>query len=90
MQIKCGNDKRYRLNKVFVEYLRAPEYLSIDQELLDNISDESQVIEYPDYVIYEIINQLVALIQENEMNPRLQSYIPVNKTVDVSATIPQK
>lgn len=90
MQIKCGNDKRYRLNKVFVEYLRAPEYLSIDQELLDNISDESQVIEYPDYVIYEIINQLVALIQENEMNPRLQSYIPVNKTVDVSATMPQK
>lgn len=90
MQIKCGNDKRYRLNKVFVEYLRAPEYLSIDQELLDNISDESQVIEYPDYVIYEIINQLVALIQENEGNPRLQSYIPVNKTVDVSATIPQK
>lgn len=90
MQIKCGdevwNDNsvkqyRYKLNAVYIDYLRAPEYLSIDSDILDDIADNSAVIEFPDYVVYEIINEIVKLVMENGQNPRIQTNPPVNQTV---------
>lgn len=78
MQIKCGDNPRYTLRAVYVDYLRAPQYLSIDQELLDKIEDETQIIEFPDYVIYEIINKIVLLCMENQNNPRIQTNVQVN------------
>lgn len=82
MQIKCGNDLRnYTLKGVYIDYLRAPQYLSIDQDILDNVTDTSQIIEFPDYVVYEIINQIVKLIMENGSNPRIQTNPAVSKTI---------
>lgn len=81
MQIKCGSNSRYELEAVYIDYLRAPEYLSIDRDILDTIEDESQVIEFPDYVVYEIINEIVKLVMENGQNPRIQTNPPVNQTV---------
>lgn len=81
MQIKCGNDSRYKLKAVYVDYLRAPEYLTLDQDILDDIADNSQVIEFPDYVVYEIINEIVKLTMENGQNPRIQTNPQVNQTV---------
>lgn len=84
MQIKCGNDLRYDLRCIYVDYLRAPEYLSLDQDILDKVTDNSQVVEFPDYVIYEIINQIVALVMENTQNPRVQTF------PQISMSVPQK
>lgn len=81
MQIKCGNDIKYRLKSVYIDYLRAPEYLTLDQDILDDVVDNSQVIEFPDYVVYEIINEVVKLVMENGQNPRIQTNPPVNQTV---------
>ena len=82
MQIKCGNDrKNFELEGVYIDYLRAPQYLSIDQDMLDSVTDNSQIIEFPDYVIYEIINQIVKLILENGSNPRIQTNPVVSKTI---------
>ena len=81
MQIKCGDDSRYTLKAVYVDYLRAPEYLTLDQDLLDDVADKSQVIEFPDYVVYEIINEIVKLTMENGQNPRIQTNPQVNQTV---------
>lgn len=81
MQIKCGNNPRYELVAVYIDYLRAPEYLSLDRDILDDIADNSQVIEFPDYVVYEIINEIVKLVMENGQNPRIQTNPPVNQTV---------
>lgn len=82
MQIKCGNDrKNFELEGVYIDYLKAPQYLSLDQDILDDVTDNSQIIEFPDYVIYEIINQIVKLILENGSNPRIQTNPAVSKTI---------
>ena len=80
MQIKCGSENRYRLHAVYVDYLRAPKYIAFTQEQLDDPVDTTQIVEFPDYVVYEIINTLVAIVMENTTNPRVQSFIPLNNS----------
>lgn len=81
MQIKCGNDSRYKLLAVYVDYLRAPIYYALSQDQLDDVVDSTQVIEFPDYVTYEIINRIVILIMENAKDQRVQTYKPVNTSI---------
>lgn len=81
MQIKCGDDPRYKLKAVYVDYLRAPIYYALDQDQLDAIVDTTQVIEFPDYVTYEVINRIVRLILENGKDPRMQTHTPVNTSI---------
>lgn len=84
MQIKCGKEDKYKLHAVYIDYLRTPQYLSFTQDQLDDITDTTQVVEFPDYVIYEIINTMVANVLENHNDPRIQTHPVVN------STIPQK
>lgn len=56
-------------------------YVSITQDELVSIEDNSQVLEFPDYVCYEIINIFIKLFLENIGDPRLQTVIPVNQTI---------
>lgn len=81
MQIKCGKDPNYTLHSVFIDYLCAPQYLTLDPTQLDTVTDTSQIIEFPDYVVYEIINDIVKLILENQSNPRIQTHTAVNTTI---------
>ena len=69
------------MDAVYVDYLRAPQYLSIEQEQLDDIVDNTQVIEFPDYVIYEIINEIVNIVMENGSNPRVQTHAAVSQSI---------
>ena len=78
MQIKCGSAK---LDAVYVDYLRAPQYLSSEQGQLDDMVDNTQVIEFPDYVIYEIINEIVNIVMENGSNPRVQTHAAVSQSI---------
>lgn len=81
MQIKYGDDQKWVLKEVRVDYLRAPYYYTLTQDQLDEIADKSMIIEFPDYVIYEIINTLVKLVLENGSNPRIQTHMGVNQTI---------
>lgn len=81
MEIRCGNSTTYTLNKVIVDYLKVPQYLKLTQEEIDNIDDSSQILEWPDYMCYEILNELVALMLENASDPRLQTNIPINQSI---------
>lgn len=45
---------------------------------MDLTEDTSQIMEFPDYVCQEIINELVHIVMENGSNPRLQTHIPVS------------
>lgn len=89
MQIKCGNDvsndpsAKYRLNAVYFDYLRSPEYLMIDQDDLDKVGDDTKVLEFPDYVVYEIINQIVLLVMENAKDQRASTHPQVNTSIQV-------
>jgi len=78
VQIKSGKDKP---SAVYVDYLRAPKYIDLTIEDLDNIDDHTPQLEFPDYVTYEIINELVTLILENNKDPRVQTQPAVSQSV---------
>lgn len=58
-------------------------YVSMDQDDLIKEEDKTQVLEFPDYVCYEIINIYVRLLLENAGDPRLQTNIPINQTIAI-------
>lgn len=82
MEIRYGNDNSiFTLNKVYIDYLRSPQYVKLTQTQIDEVSDTSQLLEFPDYVCQEILNELVKLLMENTSDPRLQTHIPVNQSI---------
>jgi hypothetical protein len=58
-------------------------YVSMEQADLIAADDETQVLEFPDYVCYEIINIYVRLLLENASDPRLQTNVPINQTIAI-------
>lgn len=62
-------------------------YIELTEEQLDTIEDTSQIIEFPDYVCYEIINEFVKLLLENSSDPRLQTHLPVNQTIMTAGSV---
>lgn len=81
MEIRCGNDSLFELKKVIVDYLKTPQYVQLTREQLDHTTDISQIMEFPDYVCQEIINEVVRLVMENASDPRLQTFIPITNTI---------
>lgn len=87
MELRYGKVHNiFEIESVLIDYLKTPEQIRLTQEQIDSDDDTSQVLEFPDYVCYEIINELVKLIMENASDPRLQSNIPINQTI---AGLPQ-
>lgn len=83
MEIRYGKDNsKFQLNKVYVDYLKNPKYVHLTQDQLDNVEDTSDILEFPDYVISEIINGLLIMILENGSNPRLQTVIPISQSIN--------
>ena len=78
IQIKSGKDKPFA---VYVDYLRAPKYIDLTIEDLDDIADNTPQLEFADYVTYEIINELVTLILENNKDPRVQTQVGVAQSI---------
>lgn len=86
IEIRYGSDKTIATPQyIMVDYLKVPQQISLTQAELNDIEDNSQRLEFPDYVIYEIINRLVMLLLENTGNPRVQIQAGVNQTVPTSA-----
>lgn len=79
MEIRYGqDDSLFKLVGVYVDYLKTPQTICLTQEQMDYTEDTSQIMEFPDYVCQEIINELTMLLMENEGNPRTQSNMAVN------------
>lgn len=85
MEIRCGKNSNISLDKVHIDYLKTPQYIRLTQEEFDSTADNSQILEFPDYACYEIINGLVKLLLENAGDPRLQTNIPINQTIATPA-----
>lgn len=82
LELRFGDDKFYKPTSIYIEYIKAPMYIRLTQEQIDNLlGDDSQIMEFPDYVCYEIINILTRLIMENASDPRLQTNSPINNTI---------
>ena len=82
MEIRCGKSNDiFTLEEVYVDYIKAPQHIRLTQEQLDLEEDTSQMMEFPDYVCQEIINELVKLVMENSGDPRLQTNLAVNQSI---------
>lgn len=81
IEFKFGDNSLYKLKSVYVDYLKSPIYIKLTQAQIISDTDTSQVLEFQDYVCYEIINIFVRLYMENIIDPRLQTTIPINATI---------
>lgn len=80
-----------------IEYLRTPQKLELTQTHLDldeddesiplfgvsttRVGTEEVILELPDYVQYEIINEIVKLAMENASDPRVQTHVGINQSI---------
>lgn len=82
VEIRTGKDDSiFELKSIYIDYIKAPQYIRLTQEQIDLTEDTSQMMEFPDYVCQEIINELTHLIMENSSDPRLQSHMPVTMSI---------
>ena len=71
-EIRYGKDDTlFQLAEVQVDYVKVPQHIRLTQEQIDLTEDTSQIMEFPDYVNQEIINELVHLVMERVNDPRL-------------------
>ena len=82
LEVRYGKDNSvFSLEKIYVDYLKAPQFIRLTQEQVDEVMDNSQILEFPDYVNQEIVNELIKLLMENASDPRLQTNIPINQSI---------
>ena len=81
-EIRYGKDNSvFELQAVAVDYIKAPQTIRLTQEQIDLTEDTSQIMEFPDYVCQEIINELTMLVMENNADPRLQTNTVVTQSI---------
>ena len=80
-EIRCGNDPNYILKKVIIEYIKTPQTLKLTQEQIDLIKDTSQIIEFPDYVCNEILNELVFIVMGKAADQRLSIHSQITQSI---------
>lgn len=91
LEIRFGKDDTlFKPSKAYVDYLKGPQYIRLTQAQIDMTIDTSQVLEFPDYVCFEIVNIFTKLIMENSSDPRLQTNIPINQTIPNGGGQPQQ
>ena len=82
LELRFGKDDTVFIPKrLYIDYVKAPMYIRLTQEQIDATLDYSQVLEFPDYVCFEIVNIFTRLLMENASDPRLQTNMPLNNTI---------
>lgn len=81
-EIRYGkDDSLFQLVEVQIDYVKSPQFIRLTQEQIDLTEDTSQIMEFPDYVNQEIINELVHLVMEHSNDPRLVNNIQMTNTI---------
>lgn len=81
-EIRYGKDNSvFVLEKIFIDYIKAPQTIRLTREQVDLTEDTSQIMEFPDYVCQEIINELVILLMQRDADPRLQTQSIVTQSI---------
>ena len=82
MEIRYGKDDSvFQLKEVQIDYVKSPQFIRLTQEQIDLTEDTSQIMEFPDYVNQEIINELVHLVMERVNDPRLGNNIQITQSI---------
>lgn len=86
LEIRYGQDSSvFELIGISIDYIKAPQFIRLTQEQLDLNEDTSQVIEFPDYICQEIINELTKIVMENASDPRLQTNPAISQSIAAPA-----
>ena len=81
-EIRYGkDDSLFQLAEVQIDYVKVPQHIRLTQEQIDLTEDTSQIMEFPDYVNQEIINELVHLVMERTNDPRLANNIQMSQSI---------
>ena len=82
LEIRYGTDDSvFTLEKVYIDYIKTPQHIRLTQYEVDRTEDISQMLEFPDYVCQEILNELVHLVMENISDQRLQTHPVVSQSI---------
>lgn len=82
LELRYGDDdKIFEPSLVYVDYIKAPKFVRLTHDQVDEVADNSQVLEFPDYVCQEIVNELVMLLLENASDQRIQTHPPINQSI---------
>ena len=83
VEIRCGRDTSniFSLSAVQIDYVKAPQFIRLTQEQLDSDEDISQVMEFPDYVNQEIVNELVNLVMRKINDPSLATHLQITQSI---------
>lgn len=75
-EIRYGNDDNtFELVAVIADYIKTPQLIRLTQDQVNITQDTSQIMEFPDYVCQEIINELVTIIMAQVADPRMQYHV---------------
>lgn len=81
-EIRYGKDDTvFQLAEVQIDYIKVPQHIRLTQEQIDLTEDTSQIMEFPDYVNQEIINELVHLVMERTSDPRLNTNMQITQSI---------
>lgn len=81
-EIRYGkDDSLFQLVEVQIDYVKCPQFIRLTQEQIDLTEDTSQIMEFPDYVNQEIINELAHLVMERVNDPRLGNNIQMTQSI---------
>lgn len=80
IEIRLGKSKQVP-SRVYIDYLQTPQTLELTEDQLNEVNDVSQIMQFPEYICYEIINEIVKLVLENSSDPRLNTNLPINQTI---------
>ena len=89
LELRFGDDDTvFTPVAIYVDYIKSPMFIRLTYDDITSTEDHTRVLEFPDYVCYEIVNELVKLLMENASDPRLQSNYTVNQTIADPTAIP--
>lgn len=91
LEIRAGEYKTaLELEKVTIDYLKTPATILLTEEQRDDLTDTSQILEFPDYVANEIIKNLVVLVLENAGDERVQTHPQINMSIPAQVSAAQE
>ena len=81
-EIRYGKDDTvFQLAEVHVDYVKVPQHIRLTQEQIDLTEDTSQIMEFPDYVNQEKINELVHLVMTRTSDPILPTHVQITESI---------
>ena len=76
------NPKWIKISNIQIEYLKQPTEVTLNESDLITDEDGSQVLEFPTDVSDEVTKRALLLILERSKDPRMQTHMGVNQTVN--------